>query len=236
MQKLKSIILCTFNEVNFISETILEIKKNLSNCEIIIVDDNSTDGTIDKINNLNLLPPDRLIIRKSEKGLTTAIIHGVKQSKGDYIGWIDTNMSYLLKDFNLMENLLDNNKCDIVILSRYVKDGRDERKLLRSLASKYLNLFCKLILNSKINDFTSGIFLMKKEILNEIPFVGDGHGDFFIEFLYKIEKKKYRIYELPYTQYEDKEIANSKTASNIFQFIYLGFVYILKILNTKFKN
>ena len=53
MQKLKSIILCTFNEVNFISETILEIKKNLSNCEIIIVDDNSTDGTIDKINNLN---------------------------------------------------------------------------------------------------------------------------------------------------------------------------------------
>ena len=40
MQKLKSIILCTFNEVNFISETILEIKKNLSNCEIIIVDDN----------------------------------------------------------------------------------------------------------------------------------------------------------------------------------------------------
>ena len=57
MQKLKSIILCTFNEVNFISETILEIKKNLSNCEIIIVDDNSTDGTIDKINNLNYYLP-----------------------------------------------------------------------------------------------------------------------------------------------------------------------------------
>ena len=77
---------------------------------------------------------------------------------------------------------------------------------------------------------------MKKEILNVVPFVGDGHGDFFIEFLDKIEKKKYRIYELQYTQYEDKEIANSKPDSNIFQFIYLVFVYILKIINTQFKN
>ena len=53
MTQKTSIILCTFNEVNFIEETVNELKKNIPDSEIIIVDDNSTDGTKDVIKKLN---------------------------------------------------------------------------------------------------------------------------------------------------------------------------------------
>ena len=98
-----------------------------------------------------------------------------------------------------MSKLLDEGN-DIVILSRYVKDGNDERPNLRALTSKYLNFFCKKIFRSKINDFTSGIFLMKRKLLDDVSILGYGHGDFFIEFLYNIEKKGFKIKEFPYVQ------------------------------------
>ena len=53
MSKKISIILCTFNEANYIEKTIIELNKNIKNLELIIVDDNSTDGTIDILNELN---------------------------------------------------------------------------------------------------------------------------------------------------------------------------------------
>ena len=72
---------------------------------------------------------------------------------------------------------------------------------------------------------------MKREVLlSSIP-IGIGHGEFFIEFLYKAHKAGLRITELPYSHPPDIK-GMSKTASSIFRFCFLGFRYFLRVIQT----
>ena len=203
-----SIILCTYNEENYIKNTIQELEKNIKILELIIVDDNSTDRTREIINNLNHNNKINLIHRRKTRGLASAFHSGLIHATGEYVGWIDTNMPELVVKFNEMDKLLEST-CDIAILSRYVEGGGDKRNLLRSLTSKYFNIVCSLLLGRNIKDYTSGIFLMKKEILNEVNFFPYGHGEFFIEFLENANRKGFNIKEIPYIQMEDDELNES---------------------------
>ena len=225
MDKKISIILSTYNEALVIEQTIDEIFKYVKNVEIILVDDNSSDDTFEKvkkIKNFNL----KIFSRKS-RGLASAFLLGLINSSGDIVGWIDSNMGLLAIKLPNMISKLDNN--DLVVLSRYVKDGKDERKRLRILSSQIVNLICRIVLGREIRDYTSGIFVMKRSVLNEVVPISYGHGEFFIEFLYKAKKKGIKILEIPFAQPADKE-GMSKTEANIFKFIYLGFFYITRII------
>ena len=123
---------------------------------------------------------------------------------------------------------------DIVLLSRYVEGGGDQRSSMRILSSKMINYFCRLVLGSEIKDYTSSIFLMKKEVLKYGVPIAYGHGEFFIEFLYKVKKNGMKICELPYVQPPDQE--GSKTASSIIRFFSLGFSYLIRIMITRFRK
>ena len=223
-----SIILSTFNEKLSIEFTISELIKYLPGVEIIVVDDNSPDGTLEvlkKINYENL----KIFSRKKTKGLASAFLLGLINTSGDIIGWLDSNMGDTAKKFPVM---LQNLKgADIVILSRYVAEGKDERNKIRVISSYLLNKFSKLILRSKINDLSSGIFLMKREVLNDVVPVAKGHGEFMMEFLYKAEKKGNKIIEIPYIQPIDIE-GHSKSFPNIAKFLYLGFFYLVRIIQS----
>ena len=70
---------------------------------------------------------------------------------------------------------------------------------------------------------------------DEVTFLGYGHGEFFMEFLSRVEKKGYKIIELPYTHPGDLE-GNSKSFPNLYTFIRLGFFYILRLFRTIFKR
>ena len=72
------------------------------------------------------------------------------------------------------------------------------------------------------------MFVMKRSVLNHATPIAYGHGEFFIEFLYKVKKSKLKIKEVPYVQEPEYE-QMSKTASNIFRFINLGKDYIIRI-------
>ena len=223
-----SIILSTFNEKLSIEFTISELIKYLPGVEIIVVDDNSPDGTLEvlkKINYENL----KIFSRKKTKGLASAFLLGLINTSGDIIGWLDSNMGDTAKKFpEMLQNLKE---ADIVILSRYVTEGKDERNKIRVISSYLLNKFSKLILRSKINDLSSGIFLMKREVLNDVVPVAKGHGEFMMEFLYKAEKKGNKIIEIPYIQPIDIE-GHSKSFPNIAKFLYLGFFYLVRIIQS----
>ena len=223
-----SIILSTFNEKLSIEFTISELIKYLPGVEIIVVDDNSPDGTLEvlkKINYENL----KIFSRKKTKGLASAFLLGLINTSGDIIGWLDSNMGDTAKKFpEMLQNLKG---ADIVILSRYVAEGKDERNKIRVISSYLLNKFSKLILRSKINDLSSGIFLMKREVLNDVVPVAKGHGEFMMEFLYKAEKKGKKIIEITYIQPIDIE-GHSKSFPNIAKFLYLGFFYLARIIQS----
>ena len=108
-----SIILCTYNEENYIKNTIQELQKTIKNLELIIVDDNSTDKTREIINSLNNNNKINLIHRKKTRGLASAFHAGLIQTTGQYVGWIDTNMSELVLKFNEMDKTFQKMESDL---------------------------------------------------------------------------------------------------------------------------
>jgi len=230
MDKKISIILSTYNEAAVIEESINEIFNTIKNVEIVVVDDNSTDGTLkilNSIQNKNL----KVYSRKS-RGLASAFLLGMINTDGDYVGWTDSNMPQLTYHFREMINKLDS--YDVILLSRYIEGGGDQRSKMRILSSKIINFICQLFLGSGIKDYTSSIFIMRRNVLIHGVPIAYGHGEFFIEFLYKIKKNGMKIYELPYVQPPDLE--GSKTASSIIRFFTLGLSYLIRILIIRFRK
>ena len=230
MDKKISIILSTYNEATIIEESINKIFNTIKNVEVVVVDDNSTDGTLkilNSIENKNL----KVYSRKS-RGLASAFLLGMINTDGDYVGWTDSNMPQLTYHFKEMINKLDS--YDVILLSRYIEGGGDQRSKMRILSSKIINFICRLFLGSGIKDYTSSIFIMRRNVLIHGVPIAYGHGEFFIEFLYKIKKNGIKIYELPYVQPPDLE--GSKTASSIIRFFTLGLSYLIRILIIRFRK
>jgi glycosyltransferase involved in cell wall biosynthesis len=229
-----SILLCTYNEARYIENTVLNLDKSISDLEIIIVNDDSKDNTLSIIQKLKTNCELKVINRTKSKGLGTAFQRALIESRGKNIGWIDTNMGELADLFPSMISELEKN--DLILLSRYVPGGSDERIFIRVFCSKLINFFCRLILSNKIQDYTSSIFIMKRSVLNESSLLGYGHGDFFIEFLYSVIKKGFSIKEIPYKQKIDDADASTSTSPNLLKFFILGFFYFLRVLITRFRR
>tara|TARA_B100000401_G_scaffold372667_1_gene271866 strand:+ start:194 stop:892 length:699 start_codon:yes stop_codon:yes gene_type:complete len=232
MEKNISIILSTYNEKSSIEFTINEILKNLPNAQIVIVDDDSPDGTFDilkKFESNNI----KIYNRKKNKGLATAFLTGLINTDGDVVGWLDSNMGSLSSKFPEMITKLDD--YDIVLLSRYIHGGSDDRNFVRVFSSKLINYLARFLLRSNIKDLSSGIFVMNRRVLLDVVPVATGHGEFFVEFLSHAEKKGNRILEIPYIHPVDLE-GNSKSFPNIFRFLYLGFFYIIRLFQTIFRR
>tara|TARA_B100001123_G_C15244423_1_gene1000344 strand:+ start:874 stop:1587 length:714 start_codon:yes stop_codon:yes gene_type:complete len=232
-----SIILCTYNEANYIENTISELEKNIPNLELIIIDDFSSDGTTEIIKKLNHHNKYKVVFRKKSRSLASAFVRGLIETTGDYIGWLDTNMSELAPRFiEMIDELKSDN--DLIVLSRYIEGGGDDRILIRSLGSKYFNMFSRMLMRTPTKDLTSSIFLMKRHVMDEVTFLGYGYGEFFLEFLYNAHKKGFKIKEIPYVQKRDEDVENSKSAPNLIKFFYHGFMYVLRTFSaiTRRKN
>ena len=231
MQPKISIILSTYNEGYIIEETLKSIFTNLDDVEVIIVDDSSADQTYEKISKFN--DPRVKLFSRESRGLASAFLLGLINTKGNIVGWFDSNMPELFKKVPQMIAELEKN--DLVLLSRYVPGGEDQRSSLRVLSSRIINFICRTILGDGIKDYTSSVFLMKRDKLSSAVPICYGHGEFFIEFLFKLKKNGTKIVEIPYTHPKDHE-GMSKTATNIFRFFKLGFDYMVRILISRIRK
>ena len=235
MNKKISIVLCTYNEVNYIEQTIRLISQTLENVEIIVVDDNSNDGTLEKLNTLKSIINFKLIVRKNERGLASAHKRGFNESTGEYVGTIDVNSRDQILYFKDLAAKL-NVGYDIAVLSRYILGGGDQRIFIRSFSSKAINTVARFFLRIPFNDFTSCIFLMKKKLLDYSEIIKTGYAEWFIEFIYIVYKKKHRLIEIPYIQKMDEKLSVSKSYPNILTFFYLGIIYFYRIILAIIRN
>ena len=218
--------------MNTAVNTINQLIHHINGVEIIVVDDNSPDGTFEILKSIKY-PKLKIFNRKKDKGLASAFLLGLINADGNIIGWVDSNMASVVEKFPEMISKLDNQ--DIVLLSRYVEGGEDLRNKARVVASRLINFMSRLILRSKIKDLSSGIFVMKRDVLLDTVPVASGHGEFMVEFLYNAEKRGNSILEIPYIHPVDIE-GNSKSFPNLYTFSILGFFYILRLLRTIFKR
>jgi len=228
-----SIILPTYNEknnINVLINKILEVLKDINQKEIIVVDDNSSDGTYTHCKSeFEKNDVVKLIMRKTNKGLAASIGEGIKKSKGKNIIIMDTDLSHDPKHIPQMINLIKN--YDIVSCSRYCEGGSMVNKFHFYCSFSY-NLFLQFILNTKIKDNTGGYFCIKKEILDLLPFekIFYGYGEYFFRLLYFSRKIKKSIVEIP-TLYNQRTYRYSKS-----NFFILLFKYFFSAIRLRFTS
>ena len=234
-----SIILPTYNEAGHIQSLIKDIhnifsEKNIQ-FEIIIVDDGSKDGTIEKINqskiSLNNL---KLIIRNNLKNsLVDSLNDGINQSKFEYIIWLDADYSHPPNYINEMINKINENNYDLIFFSRFLKESKryfqNEKHSAQTIdkLSIYLNKICNFFLYKDLYDYTSGFILIKKNFLKNHKLKGY-YGDYFIKLLVDAKLNNLKIIELPFVEL-DRRSGESKTTGNKFDLIIKCFFYLISI-------
>lgn len=228
-----SIILPTYNEKENIIPLIESLKENLKDYEkeIIVIDDNSPDGTGKLIRGFSNKHNDvKCIIRENERGLASAILRGVTESSGDILVFMDTDFSHHPKVIPELLRYLD--EYDMVFTSRYIKGGAFmETNKLKYHLSKILNIFIKTLLQIPILDSTNGFFVAKKEVFKNLnpSKIFDGYGDYCFKLIYYLKNKSIKMKELPFT-YEKRKAGASKTT-----ILKVGLSYLFQTIKLRFN-
>jgi dolichol-phosphate mannosyltransferase len=234
-----SIILPTYNEAGNIEQLIERTLKALDNdpggVEIIVVDDDSPDGTWRlAAKKAETEARVRLIHRLGKSGLTSAISRGIAEAKGEWIGWMDCDMSMPPEAWPRLAAALAEG-ADLAIGSRYVPGGSDiAHTLTGRLFSRTINLWAGLMLDWSIKDYTSGFVLGRKQVLAEIELRGD-YGEYCIDLLYRAKKAGYTIQELPYVCVP-RMVGESKTAQNAWGYLKRGVNYVKTLFRLRFRT
>lgn len=231
-----SAVLPTYNEKGNIKNLILTISRQLTpSPEIIVVDDNSPDRTWEIVGGLQKeVPGLQLHRRMTERGLASALKEGIESATGDAITWMDCDFSHPPTLIPEMLKALD--EFDVVIASRYVKGGGQKGPFIRDITSRSFNIFASLVLSSKVNDWTSGYAMIKKEVLEQVAIepMGQGYGEYFVAMLYGALRRGFRVKEIPYTCFYNSE-HESKTSTNFFKLLTFGSSYGLSVLDLRMR-
>jgi dolichol-phosphate mannosyltransferase len=225
----------TYNEkenIGDLIQTILDVLSPLPiKVQIIVVDDNSPDGTADVVRKrFSAQPEVSLILRKEERGLATAIAKGIDQSKANIIAVMDTDFNHNPKDLaKLLEQIPE---ADMVIGSRYISGGGMKTSRLRYLGSWVFNIFIRLVLGSPVKDNLSGFIVIKKKLLAQLKnrSIFYGYGDYCIRLIHFARKAGFVIREVPVI-YEFRLGGESKT-----DFVKYVVSYVKTTLVLRFRN
>ncbi|MFH1249415.1 MAG: polyprenol monophosphomannose synthase [archaeon] len=209
MQRKISIVIPTYNEALnikiLISEIFSELKKAKISGELIIVDDNSPDGTGKIADKLSKKYNIKVIHRAGKLGLGSAVSEGFKKAKNKIIGVMDADLSHPPKIIPKLAEPLIKDEADFVIGSRYERGGGIEKwPLHRKMVSNIAKLMSRPLTNA--GDPMSGFFFLKKDILKGVNLQHKGYK-ICLEILVKAKYKKLK--EVPYI-FRNREIGQSK--------------------------
>lgn len=231
------VIIPTYNEKENIENIIKAVFNLPISFDVLIVDDNSPDGTATIVENLQEEFKNRLFLEKraGKNGLGTAYIHGFKWALAkdyDYIIEMDADFSHNPKDLTRLYDACANQDADVAIGSRYsqgvnVVNWPMKRVLLSYFASKYV----RFILGIPICDTTAGFVCYRRKVLetinfDKIKFIG---YSFQIEMKYTAWKLGFNIKEVSVI-FTDRTLGKSKMSGNIITEAIFG------VLKLRFKR
>lgn len=226
------VIIPTYNEIENIEAIINAVFALPTAFHILVVDDNSPDGTAQKVTELQDQFQDQLFleVRTKKAGLGTAYVHGFKWalSKGyAYIFEMDADFSHNPTDLEKLLNACENG-ADVAIGSRYSNGVNVVNwPLSRVLLSYFASVYVRIITGMKIADATAGFKCYKRNVLEKInldriKFVGYA---FQIEMKYRAFINKFIIEEVPII-FTDRTKGQSKMSSGIIREAVVGVIML----------
>ncbi|MBQ4913047.1 polyprenol monophosphomannose synthase [Maribacter sp. MMG018] len=235
------VIIPTYNEIENIDSIIRAVFQLPKSFHILVVDDNSPDGTGDIVKKLQEEFPGQLFleVRKEKSGLGTAYIHGFKwaiDKKYDYIFEMDADFSHNPTDLLRLLKACENG-ADVSVGSRYKKGVNVvDWPLHRVLLSYGASFYVKMITGMRVHDPTAGFVCYRRHVLENINldsvrFVGYA---FQIEMKFRAYLKKYKIEEVSII-FRDRVKGKSKMSSSIISEAIWG-VLAMKLRSLFQKN
>jgi len=225
------VIIPTYNEKENIEKIIRKVFSLPVEMDILIVEDNSPDGTAGIVRTLMDEFPARLFMeeRKGKLGLGTAYIHGFKWALKRHYGFIfemDADFSHNPDDLLRLYDAAKNNGTDLVIGSRYITGVNVVNwPMGRVLMSYGASVYVRFITRMKVMDTTAGFKCYTRRVLetidlDKVRFTGYA---FQIEMKYTAWKLGFRIVEVPII-FTDRTLGESKMSKGIFREAVLGVI------------
>ncbi|HET8885365.1 MAG TPA: polyprenol monophosphomannose synthase [Salinimicrobium sp.] len=231
------IIIPTYNEIQNIERLIHNVFSLQRGFHILVVDDNSPDGTAEKVKELQNKYLDRLFLeqRKEKSGLGTAYIHGFQwalRKEYQYIFEMDADFSHNPNDLIRLYNACNKGEADVSIGSRYITGVNVVNwPMTRVFMSWFASKYVRFVTGMPIHDTTAGFVCYHRDVLekinlDKIQFVGYA---FQIEMKFKAYLLKYKIVEIPVI-FTDRTKGESKMSGNIISEAVFG------VIKMKFKS
>lgn len=216
------VIIPTYNESENILKVLNATFEQTGPFDVLVVDDNSPDGTAEMVKGLQVDRSGRLFLlqRSGKLGLGTAYIEGFKWGleKGyQYIFEMDADFSHNPIDLPRMLEVVKSGRADVAIGSRYVKGGKVKNwPFLRLFLSYGASVYVRMITWMPVKDPTAGFICYHRKVLesldlNNIEFIGYA---FQIEMKYKARSKGFSLAEIPIT-FSDRIEGSSKMSKAI---------------------
>jgi dolichol-phosphate mannosyltransferase len=223
------VIIPTYKERENIEKMIHQVMSYEENFHVLVVDDNSPDGTGDLVENLMDTYPDSLFLEKrpGKLGLGTAYIHGFKWALNrtyQFIFEMDCDFSHNPDDLVRLLEPIENNKAQVAVGSRYCKGGKISNwPLNRVMMSYFASIYVRLILWIGVKDTTAGFKCYHRSVLEKINLDNiyfKGYA-FQICMKYAAIRHGFKIIEVPIT-FIDRKFGESKMSSGIFKEAFYG--------------
>jgi len=227
-----SIIIPTFQESENLPELIRQIaglRTQLTPIELIIVDDDSNDGTEEYITSLNYNWI-KLIVRKNQRGLSSAVIEGFKQAQYSVLVCMDADLSHPVETIPQMVEIIQQGDVDFVLGSRFIKGGSVDKAW--STARKFNAWMARTIAKYIINktDPLSGFFCIKKTTFLSVDFLDPIGYKIGLELMTKCNCKN--IVEIPIHFSERYKGKSKLTLKERFKYL----VHISRLLKYKYSR
>lgn len=256
-----TVVLPTYNEKQNLEILVPEILNGewdfpFMNLRVIVVDDNSNDGTPSVLQRLAAIDGRfSYIIRSGAPSLPHSIWDGVNAAETEFVAWLDADGSMPIKDLIRFASIANSESLDVVIGSRFVAGGgfkglnevgrttfrdfymnlkKSQDSILAVVLSRGLNEFLRIVLRAGIRDLTSGFVVARKNLIKEYDFNAD-YGDYCPILIKRMVLRGAKIQEVGYLCLP-RVYGESKTGSSIVTYIRRGLPYLTRSLREVFRK
>lgn len=193
-----SIIIPVYNEVKTIQEIIRRVQATGLVDEILAINDGSTDGSRELLENIGKEGKVKVISHEHNQGKGKAVRIGIQNASGDLILIQDADLEYDPREYPNLLKPIQEGIADVVYGSRFLGAGRRPVLYWNMVANKMLTLVTNILYNNILTDMETGYKLFRREVVQDMPLHAHGF-EFEPEFTAKILKRRARLYEVPIT-------------------------------------